>query len=240
MWSDRSPGTSLKKRLRVARSRFDERARQVRAASDAWKSRAKLAWSGSANGLFIDCGSNVGQGFAWFRRYFPLDHYDYILVEPNPNCVAELRSTCAGLRGNIRLLEQAAGTAAGEVDFFGLTESEWGNTNQGGSILPEHNSRLYTSDRAGAIKVETFSLADLIAESQATYPSVLLKLDVEGAEYEVLDDLLNRRVHLGLDVAYVEFHSRYMLEPDRTHYRERETELIRRFKRDGVPLRLWK
>ena len=41
--------------------------------------------------LFIDCGSNLGQGFKFFRKYFTLDIFDYILIEPNPNCIKELK-----------------------------------------------------------------------------------------------------------------------------------------------------
>ena len=41
-------------------------------------------------GLFIDCGSNLGQGFTFFEQYFPLKTFDYILVEPNPFCKEEL------------------------------------------------------------------------------------------------------------------------------------------------------
>ena len=32
-------------------------------------------------GLFIDCGSNLGQGFTFFEQYFHLKIFDFILVE---------------------------------------------------------------------------------------------------------------------------------------------------------------
>ena len=60
------------------------------------KSIPKIAANLSKNlskdkkGLFIDCGSNLGQGFSFFEQYFPLKTFDYILVEPNPFCKEEL------------------------------------------------------------------------------------------------------------------------------------------------------
>ena len=61
-----------------------------------FKSVQKIAANLSKNlskdkkGLFIDCGSNLGQGFTFFEQYFPLKIFDYILVEPNPFCEEEL------------------------------------------------------------------------------------------------------------------------------------------------------
>ena len=34
--------------------------------------------------LFIDLGTNKGQGFRYFQKFFKLKNYDYLLVEPNP------------------------------------------------------------------------------------------------------------------------------------------------------------
>jgi FkbM family methyltransferase len=231
---------TLPRRIERIRARWHKRLRRWRVISDARRSLAKLRGPTAGRGLFIDCGSNVGQGFTWFRQYFPLEHYDYILVEPNPHCVARLRELCGTLEGHIEILDKAAGTGVGQVRFFGLTENPQGLTTEGGSTLAAHNSRLYSSDADQAITVTTFSLAELIRDKQPDYRSIVLKMDIEGAEYDVLDDLLAKGAHRGVDAAYVEFHSQYMLEPDSSRYRRRELELMQRFRAEDVPFRLWK
>ena len=211
--------------------------RQVRA--DVLRSRARIAAADRGRGLFIDCGSNLGQGFERFEKWFPLSDYDFLLVEPNPHCAEALRQIIARRGGNIELLPAAASTARGQTKFFGLTEDSRGKTSDGGSILHEHNSALYDTDAARAITVPTFSLADLLLQKAANYPSVIVKLDIEGAEYDALEQVLAQGAAETLEAIYVEFHSQYMLEPQRSRYRQREVAIQREFARRGVPFRLW-
>lgn len=208
-------------------------------AADAAASLARIQSGPKHRGLFIDCGSNLGQGFSYFRRFYPLENYDFILIEPNPNCIPHLETLCAGLSGNMRILAEAAGTGIGQVKFFGLTEGKADPTTQGGSTMRDHNSRYYAVNEEKAITVKTFSLADLIAESRPNYDSIILKLDIEGGEYEVLSDIVAKGRHHDLDFSYVEFHSQYMAEPQCSEYRAREATLMAQFARDSVAFRQW-
>jgi FkbM family methyltransferase len=206
---------------------------------DARSSKARVLRSPKGRGLFIDCGSNLGQGFSYFRKYYPLELYDYVLIEPNPNCMSRLAELRAELTGNIQIIGEAASTRIGEVKFYGLTEGRRGKTSELGSTLPGHNSKFYVTDEDKAIKVKTFSLSDFIKSRHLEYSSIVLKLDIEGGEYEVLEDLIANITHLCLERAYIEFHSRYMREPMRTHYRGRETRIINKLNQDSVQFRLW-
>ena len=40
----------------------------------------------NSENLFVDVGSNLGQGFNFFKQYFITKNYDYLLIEPNPYC----------------------------------------------------------------------------------------------------------------------------------------------------------
>lgn len=206
---------------------------------DAKSSKASILRSQHGRGLFIDCGSNLGQGFGYFRKYYPLDLYDYVLVEPNPHCLPKLTELQNTLSGNIEIIGKAAGTGSGETSFYGLTEGRLGRTSELGSTLPDHNSKFYETDERNAIVVGTFSLSEFIGSRQPEYSSIVLKLDIEGGEYDVLEDMISRKTHLCLERAYIEFHSRYMREPMRTRHREREARIVRQLQRDGVQFRLW-
>src|SRR5262249_16291623 len=82
-----------------------ERDMDRQAPCDAHRAMEKMAGSEVGRGLFIDCGSNIGQGFSYFERRFPLKHFDFILIEPNPFCCDKLRSLIARRGGNIELIQ---------------------------------------------------------------------------------------------------------------------------------------
>ena len=205
---------------------------------DAIAERARLIRKGQ-RGLFIDCGSNLGQGFIHFRQYYPERLYDYVLIEPNPFCLPTLQDLQRQLGGRIEIIAEAASTQAGEAHFYGLSEDARGTTSTGGSILKDHNSVFYVANEQKAIQVRTFSLARFLYAKKGNYASIVMKLDIEGAEYEVLEDLIATEAHRCLDLIYVEYHSQYMVEPNRTHYRKRELAIRKRFKQDRVPFRFW-
>ena len=191
-------------------------------------------------GLVIDCGSNLGQGFTFFRQYYPLSLYDYVLVEPNPYCIGHLSKMREELGGNIDIIAEAASTQAGEARFYGLTEDARGKASNGGSILRNHNSLYYTADEHHAISVRTFCLRDLIQKKiDSGYSAIVMKLDIEGSEYHVLDDLIAHNMHTLIDVLYIEFHSRYMEEIDRKHYESREIEIVNKLQQDSVLYTIW-
>jgi len=192
-------------------------------------------------GLFIDCGSNLGQGFSFFEQYFPLKTFDYILVEPNPFCKEELikKINQKKQEGSIDLIVEAASTSEGTTKFYGLVEGNRGNTNEAASALRESASSWYTVSEEDAITVDTFSLADFIRDKASFYKIIVVKMDIEGAEYDVLDHLIKKGVHKKIATIFTEFHSQYMTEPDKTIYENREKAIIQSFKNDKIPFHLW-
>ena len=86
--------------------------------------------------MFIDCGSNIGQGYNHFKKYFKPDRYDYVLIEPNPNC-SEILIEKYGDDADI--IEKGVWTSETELDLFGLDESD-DEFYQGGSLIESHNS----------------------------------------------------------------------------------------------------
>ena len=219
--------------------RTEPRLRKRRLARDARSIIARM--EAGERGLFIDCGSNVGQGFTEFERHYPLDRFDYIMIEPNPHCISHLRALInmrnAGDR--IQLREAAASTCETTLRFFGISDGNRDELSQGASTLRDHNSALYAADESKAIEVAAFSLSDLIAEQARRYRTLVLKMDIEGAECEVLEHMLDHGTPRLLRQAYVEFHSQYLVEPDATRTRAREKAIVRRFREAGAPFSLW-
>jgi FkbM family methyltransferase len=207
-------------------------------ASDANRVSIKIKGKAGRRGLFIDCGSNIGQGYTFFSEHYTPDLYDYILIEPNPNCLPHLQALHRDGR-NIEIMEKAASTRNGQSKLFGPPSADRDPTYEGCSIVVEHNTALYEAEEFGVGPVETFSLSELIDAKRAAYDVVALKMDVEGAEYEILEDMIAKGVHRKLDAIYVEFHSQYVVGSERAEKRSAEQKIQSSFKAENIVFRRW-
>ena len=189
-------------------------------------------------GLYLDCGANLGQGFAFFRRYFPDTRFDAILIEPNPNCAAKLRDGPASDTG-VDLIEAALAGAEGEGKLFGLVEDHRGVFSDGASILATHNTIFYAPDGERAVTVQKPRLSHIIAERAQRYSAIVVKLDIEGAEYEVLEDLFVTGAIGKLDALFVEFHAKFMEPVEAKRHHAIEDQIRARLKAEGVAYLEW-
>jgi FkbM family methyltransferase len=176
-------------------------------------------------GLFLDCGSNIGQGFEFFRKYYPTELYDYVLFEPNPYCFQILKEKYSGLSvDGVQLRNVAVGIHNGEIDFYGLEETQGGIYSVGGSILAAHNSGLYTNSGNSSIQVRSINFIDYLSDfiNQKKYSAIILKLDIEGGEYQILDSLEKSEMFDFFETIYVEFHAQYMNKEFSQFYKNKE------------------
>ena len=184
----------------------------------------KLTKSGH-RGLFLDCGSNIGQGFEFFKKYYPNKLYDYILFEPNPYCFEVLLKKYTGQEiTGLRLENVAIGVKDTDVDFYGIEDEKGGIYSVGGTVLPEHNSKIYAYPDHASLQVRSINFADFLLDilRENQYPFVILKLDIEGGEYQVLESLVAKDLISRFETIYVEFHSQYMEENIRKIYSAKE------------------
>ena len=68
----------------------------------------------------------------------------------------------------------------------------------------------------------------------------MLKLDIEGAENGLLEKMIERGAVDALAYIYVEFHSQYLKEPQRTSEAKRERDIIDRRAAKDLKLRIWR
>jgi FkbM family methyltransferase len=126
----------------------------------------------------LDCGSHIGLSVAWFKRCFPKARI--IAFEPDPQNFRLLQTNVAinGFEG-VALQNLAVSSRRGTARFFG---------DFGGSapMSSAHSLRQEWGTQRSErwILVNTVPLADYI-----TGPIDYLKLDVEGAETEVMKSI---------------------------------------------------
>jgi FkbM family methyltransferase len=212
---------------------------RIAVSADARRALLKIKNGKRRRGLFIDCGSNIGQGYTFFSKYYTKQYFDYIMIEPNSNCIPYLQALRDSSGANIEIIGKAASVRDGFARLFGPPVDRDEPTYEGRSIVPEHNNSLYQTEDSAAELVETFSLSQLILDKSALYDVIILKMDVEGAEYELLLDMMSRRAHHRLYAAYIEFHSVYMKREDRDIKKAMEIDLKKRVKGDDILLREW-
>lgn len=166
------------------------------------------------DGVVVDIGAHVGLFSMWVGSLFPGSRI--VAVEPSPRAASYLRRNVASLRGaDITVVEAACGRAHGRA-FLRLGRSEMTNS-------------LY-SERVGQssdLEVEVLTLEEVFARS-GIERCALLKLDCEGAEYDILG---------GASVETLSRVERIVLEYHRGVAGHDPSELVDQLERSGFAVR---
>ncbi|HEX2256965.1 MAG TPA: FkbM family methyltransferase [Afifellaceae bacterium] len=141
--------------------------------------------AGSETPLIIDAGAHIGLSVLYWKSLFPKARI--IAFEPDPANFAALKANCADLSG-VELHNAAVWCYAGDAAF-----TQVGSV---GGFL----STLAADGSDPQLHVRTVSLRDFLQE-----PVDLLKLDIEGAEIDVLLYCADRLENV--EQLFVEYHS---------------------------------
>lgn len=138
----------------------------------------------------LDCGANCGFATAFFKLLHP--DAQITAFEPSPSSCALLRRNVADnhFKG-VEIVEAACGGKEGTLDF----------------VISERLSLISSADPARGtgqrVSVSVVPLSRWVGERVD-----LLKLDVEGAEHEVLAELIESRAICRIDRLAIEYHHR--------------------------------
>ena len=173
--------------------------------------------------IFIDCGGHDGSSVRKFRRTRDPDAaYDVVTFEPNP-----LYRQCYHGFKNHQLIAAAVWTEDGARDLY-LDPVD----GDGSSLLREKRSGAL--DREHPIRVATVALSAWIRRTVAEGDDAILKLDVEGAEYAVLDKMLTDGTARLVRELLIEWHWAKVGVSEATH-----DDLIKRWEATGIPTSYW-
>jgi FkbM family methyltransferase len=96
----------------------------------------------------------------------------------------------------------------GTLSLYGLSENR-GNVSVGASVIKNHNSLFYDASESKALKVPAIRVSKLIEESSKKYATIVVKMDIESAEYDALEDLINTGCMEKISHIYIEWHAQY-------------------------------
>ena len=158
------------------------------------------------NPVILDCGANVGLLSIYWKRRHPSARI--IAFEPDPEVVKVLSANLAAAEcTDVQVIPRAVWTEEGELEF-------WSEGSDGGRLLWDASD-----SRPPSCRVPTVRLRDSLSGAID-----MLKLDIEGAEVEVLVDCADRLEQV--DHVFVEYHSFHARE-------QRLDELLQILRRAG-------
>lgn len=147
--------------------------------------------------IFIDCGANDGLSVDLFMEKFPnSESFEIYSFEPHPRLFQKLSRKTLN-NANLVAFNLAVHNKDAYQKFYlgkDLSSSLRSDKTSGGV-----NPRNF-------ITVKTISLSNFIKDNFSIEDKIVLKLDIEGSEYDVLLDLMNTSALDYIDELYGEYH----------------------------------
>lgn len=153
----------------------------------------------SEGDIALDCGANLGLFTTRMAESGATVH----AFEPNPDAYKKLAEVTTNY-SNVKLHQAAVTTEPGDVKLYlhKYADDDPEYWSSGSSLLAEKSNVREDN----AVTVEGIHLAAFI--KQLGKPVKLLKMDIEGAEVGILNQLLDEGLHESIEQAFVEVHDR--------------------------------
>ena len=164
--------------------RFGDLRQLVNLYKEIFVQRAYLCALGDSP-IIVDAGANIGLAVLFFKERYP--DARVVAFEPNPSAFKCLKENVEvnGLEG-VQLINAALGGTKGVITFY--LSTDMASADVGASAIKEHVAHLHGHKGAiNEIAVQCQTLSSFVAADID-----LLKLDIEGAECEVILELGQR------------------------------------------------
>lgn len=202
------------------------------------------------NKIFLDCGTHLFQGFTQFIDMYNIDeNWDCYAFESNPitynmskNRYKEL--TKQGFNINHLNLGVSNCNTSIKVNCAMSPEND-SFTNQGSNILKNPPSRdkvyggvfNYDDNNESIVNTINFSefLKSVVKSDEENF--ILIKMDIEGSEFDVLDSLIESGYFKLINEIYVEFHERFF--DDTNFYVNKKNMYKRIFEENNIIFKEW-
>lgn len=187
---------------------------------------------------FFDCGSHLLEGLEQFSRSYCFDQSWLIdSFEANPYTYRRAIQAQPLLGFEYRLLNQAVWIADGQIEVNIDPSDRTSDASNILSVPPAADPEWGTIfDWREKCVVPAVNFSRLVLESSASF--IAVKLDIEGAEFAVLQSLIGSKALSRVDHLYVEFHERFF-GYERPRYRALRDTLITIARRNTRKFERW-
>lgn len=154
--------------------------------------------------VFIDCGANRGQGLRQFMQMYNIDSsWEVESYEPNPDCnLAEHIQEFPF----VKAFTKAVWSHTGKVTFSKTLVTE--TNNDEGSSVNGLNVISTTQYPQEIIEAECVDISEILNRYDDD-DFIVVKLDIEGGEYEVARKMIKDESIKKINDLYIEWHVKY-------------------------------
>ena len=161
--------------------------------------------------IFIDCGFNTRDVFDKYYRALG-SRFEYIGFEIQTTLWKQAQESHEYQNPPVEFIH--AGVSDKNGEFFYYEPRKWFLNYKGGATLLEEKQDR-TMDKVGD-KVVTINFSDFLADRFQADDFIVVKMDIEGAEYGVLQKIIADGRLNYINLLFVEFHQQYLTStPDR-------------------------
>ena len=186
--------------------------------------------------IFVDCGYCRGEVTKEFQALFldplhPMYGSEFFAFEPNPY----LYELFAKSNPDVTVYNQACWIFDGEVEFYNVIVDKFGRNNrltESSTLHPVKNERNLRVHRATEkMCVPAIDFSRWLLESFSINDKIWIKMDIEGAEYQVLRKMIKDESIGLVDRLYVEFHDQKC--------NEASADIVDYLIDNNIPYQLW-
>jgi len=193
--------------------------------------------------VFLDCGSHYGQGLTHFIEIFKMtpDKWNIYTFEANPTTYQYLQQASKTVLEKYKVshFNKAVCTYNGKITINEETPVNEPNTGMGSSIISldkwnPWNGTLRENFKTTS-EVDCFDFSSAVKKLQGS--KILVKMDIEGAEYDVLEKMIEDDTLKFITALFIEFHADFFTNKE--EIKQREAKIIEKLRENNVNLVLW-
>lgn len=182
--------------------------------------------------VFIDCGANKGQGLRQFVEMFKIDStWSVESYEPNSDCELEKNISEFDF---VKPYTKAVWIHDGKISFSKTISNQKSNYESVGSSvngLNWYDTKYFDQE---TVEVECVDISRILNKYNDD-DFIIVKLDIEGSEFEVVRKMINDESIKKIDELFIEWHTHHV----HSETEETENELKKKIKSFGVKLHDW-
>jgi len=176
--------------------------------------------------IFIDLGAYDGDSIRYFLKSPESLKYEIYAFEPNPKFVAKLKAMKKANSNIKQVSNEAAWIEDGTMDFAVDQASD-----PMGSTLMKGKAEIWQKSQVETMI--TFDFSEWIKQFADDY--VIVKMDIEGAEFPILDKMIKNNTLTIVKELWCEFHPNKVREYTTTD----KINLMQTIRDHGVKLTEW-
>lgn len=193
--------------------------------------------------IFLDLGTHYGQGLRDFISEFDMNE-EWIIhsFEANPITYDIFLKEYHHLTPWVVAKNMAVSDHFGKINLNIETPEGEGDVGMGSSTISLEkwnpwNGRIKQNFKK-TVEVDCFDLSDYISKLCNSKDRIIIKMDIEGSEYDVLERLIETNVVSMIEHLSVEWHSHFFTNEQ--EMKKREQIIMNEINSNGIDLRTWR